>query len=346
VNNGQIPNSSIEKPKLFISYSWTNTEHQQWISDLVERLVQDGVDVKLDTCHLNTKGEVEEYFSAVAKHFESFRIACSDETKDTFDDFFIKSIEAFLPTRNKITTIFSQVSRYLDSDDASRLLRNFFEELIPYMYPPQSGHRQYRWDCDNYKFIIHELFLHLIADLLKKERFEVIASLLGSHYYVERSISQSINPMFPFTAFWNNLESLEHRNKRLGLGMKSLQTDLLMQRLAKSSVTKKQLIQSDFVLFLRGAFDSLANKTSYGRWYPVTLVYKEAYSDPIEIFARSQSKRYLEKMSVMFGVKTKEDFDALCSAFNGGKMRILGGNFGPLFDLKEILGIDRLSTLP
>lgn len=35
-------------PKLFVSYSWSSSEHEQWVLDLATRLVESGVDVLLD----------------------------------------------------------------------------------------------------------------------------------------------------------------------------------------------------------------------------------------------------------------------------------------------------------
>jgi hypothetical protein len=37
-----------ESPKVFLSYSWTNEDHMEWVLRLAERLVADGVDVILD----------------------------------------------------------------------------------------------------------------------------------------------------------------------------------------------------------------------------------------------------------------------------------------------------------
>ena len=37
-----------DKPKIFISYSWTNPSHESWVINLAERLVSDGVDVSID----------------------------------------------------------------------------------------------------------------------------------------------------------------------------------------------------------------------------------------------------------------------------------------------------------
>lgn len=39
---------SIVQPKIFISYSWTSPQHEQWVLDLAERLSGDGVVVVLD----------------------------------------------------------------------------------------------------------------------------------------------------------------------------------------------------------------------------------------------------------------------------------------------------------
>lgn len=41
-----------EIPKIFISYSWTNPDHEDWVISLAERLVSDGVDVIIDKWNL------------------------------------------------------------------------------------------------------------------------------------------------------------------------------------------------------------------------------------------------------------------------------------------------------
>lgn len=38
----------MENPKLFISYSWSNPTHEQWVIDLATELTQSGVHVILD----------------------------------------------------------------------------------------------------------------------------------------------------------------------------------------------------------------------------------------------------------------------------------------------------------
>ncbi|MTD10816.1 TIR domain-containing protein [Acinetobacter sp. YIM 103518] len=45
--------ANIATPKIFISYSWTTPEHQSWVIELAETLVQNGVDVVLDKWELH-----------------------------------------------------------------------------------------------------------------------------------------------------------------------------------------------------------------------------------------------------------------------------------------------------
>jgi len=44
---------SIPRPSIFISYSWDSEEHRRWVRGLAERLVSNGVDVRLDQWHIS-----------------------------------------------------------------------------------------------------------------------------------------------------------------------------------------------------------------------------------------------------------------------------------------------------
>jgi len=45
---------STKQPKIFISYSWSSSQHKQWVLELAERLSGDGVVVVLDEWDLKT----------------------------------------------------------------------------------------------------------------------------------------------------------------------------------------------------------------------------------------------------------------------------------------------------
>ena len=42
----------MQTPKLFISYSWSSPDHEEWVDKLAQELVSVGVDVTLDKWEL------------------------------------------------------------------------------------------------------------------------------------------------------------------------------------------------------------------------------------------------------------------------------------------------------
>lgn len=46
--------SPSERPQVFISYSWTSSDHQQWVKDLAKSLTESNVHVLLDVWDLKT----------------------------------------------------------------------------------------------------------------------------------------------------------------------------------------------------------------------------------------------------------------------------------------------------
>jgi hypothetical protein len=290
------------------------------------------------------KGAIEEYFSTFLGNFESFRITYIKDEIDTFDDKVIDNIEKFTPYRNELITLFSTIAQYGNSDELIPLIHRFFENLIPFMYS-QKGVTGYRdWDCDNFKFIINELFLYAITCFLKYESFSSVAHLLHIHYYIEKNLEFSKNGMVPFPVFSNYLTSLDYRNKRLKLGRLSIQADQLIQRCKGSGFTDSQLMQSDFLLFIADALYALKNST-YQNWQPFTLIYSEDRSGPYEIFARAQSTNYFNQIKPILGIDKKADIISLISAFDERKVRIPNGNWGPLFNPSILMGFEKMATL-
>jgi len=50
-----------ENPKVFISYSWTSDEHNEWVAELGEKLMSDGIDVILDQWSLEDGHDVNAF---------------------------------------------------------------------------------------------------------------------------------------------------------------------------------------------------------------------------------------------------------------------------------------------
>jgi len=291
-------------------------------------------------------GAIGEYLSTFAQNLEKFRILYEENEANAFDDKVIDNIAKFLPYRNELLTLFSAVAQYRNTTDSIQQIHRFFESLIPYMSKPDQVTHFRGWDYDNFKFIIHELFLYAIASFLKYERFDSASYLLGTNYYVQDNISYGQDPMVPFTVFSEHLASLDHRNKRLQLRRVSIHADLLIERSKTPGIGIKdqQLMQSDFVLFIRDSLSSI-NTGSRQSWNPFTLLYAQRLIAPFEIFARAQSRKYFVKLRSLFDISQKDDFAPMLDAFREGKLRKPRWELS-IFEPALLLGFDKIDSLP
>ena len=101
-------------------------------------------------------------------------------------------------------------------------------------------------------------------------------------------------------------------------------------------------MQADFLLFLRG---DLADFGEFNRWWPETLVYLEVDNRAFEIFERSRSRKFFERVRPFLDNAAKEDLERLVAGYgrNGrstpswGFHRVVPGS---------LIGIEALCTKP
>jgi hypothetical protein len=170
-----------------------------------------------------------------------------------------------------------------------------------------------------------------------------VAHLLRQQYYVPPTITHDEGRLVPFCVFYNSLSSLEHRNKRLNLRRASLWADLLKDRCGGSRLDFRELMQADFVLYIRICMDIL-RLGGWRQWWPETLIYA-GDDGPFEIFARGQSKRYFQRIGAIFDVEEKDDLTPLAEAFN--TRRLVSPQWGYYqVNAFKLMGLSKLATLP
>ena len=195
---------------------------------------------------------------------------------------------------------------------------------------------------DNFRFIIHELFLYTVAILIKNQQFSRVDELVKGGFFLGNLMQYSHEPMQGIFIANQDQRTLDvWRNQRLSLNRTSLRADLLNERSKGAAVDLVELMQADFVVFLRDAADATA-RDSHNRWWPVTLVYAAGRSTPFEIFARGQSASYFQQIAPMLGLATLNDFVALL-----GKFGKADGLFLPSWNyhslpVRELTGADKL----
>jgi hypothetical protein len=257
-----------------------------------------------------------------------------------FDEVLIESIE-FLPYRDEYIEVVSVLARYWPPFDAAKHLHSFLERVAVYFFSPRTASSWRSTDFDNFLFIVHELFLYTIAILIRHDRIVAVEHLLNTKYYLG-GLADGPNQMMGFLGFRRSAQTFEIRNQRLKLGRASLRADLLERRSQSSGVTFTQLMQADFLLYLRSSVAALASESR--QWWPDTLVYWQRMSGPFEVFARAQSASYFDRIKGMLGVANSDEFkDVVRRLGQQSQLNIPAWNYTSV-EPRLLLGFDDLAT--
>lgn len=278
---------------------------------------------------------LNEYLITFSTNLEKFRIT---EKDGEFDKKLIENIEKFIPYRNEIVSLFVKLAQYMPTEENLVNIHRFFETLIPYMSRSGNFVSHSDIDFDNFKFIVHELFLCLVAIFIKHEKFSEVDMLLTREYYVGDQLNHNNDTMTGYDVFDNDIRSLEYRRTN----QLSLHADMLKQRSESSGLEFRYLMQADFVLFMR---DVIQHANEHICWFPNTLIYLDFGHRAFEIFARSSSKSYFDKAKCILGIEQLSDIRELMESYRSGERRVPSSRWES-FTPALLLGYDQLATKP
>lgn len=72
-------------PKVFISYSWENEEHKEWVKSLVDELLGNGIDATLDQYDLSLGDRLPQFMETSISSSDYVLIICTPEYKQKAD---------------------------------------------------------------------------------------------------------------------------------------------------------------------------------------------------------------------------------------------------------------------
>lgn len=286
----------------------------------------------------HTRGALDEYLTLFSENLERYRITGKEGQPD---DRVVKSIDDFISSRNEFLQVLTSLIQYGDPSAFAPRIHKFLESLIPYLFRPPHITQWNDIDFDNFKFIVHELFLYVIALLLRAESLVAATYLLEQPYFIVENAAEGRNPTVSYTIFRQHMKSLQIRNERLGTRRISLRADLLEQRSKISGIPFRFIMQADFVCYLRA---DLSQSNGYDRWWPETLLYADRYHGSFEIFARSTSNGYLLRTLPVLGVSKLSTIKAKLDEYAAGTSNVPRWEFETL-NPSALLGFDRLGTI-
>ena len=248
----------------------------------------------------NAMMRAEEFVEEFAHDIAQYQVPHDNDYK-VFVDKIDESIRALLAPRNAAIEVVSQIIRYVESNESVRVLRHLFELLYRLTIRKMDA-AIWEFETDNIRFLINEMFIYAVSIALKHEKFDFVAKLLDSPFYIEPSEEQPSNvTRINYGAFSVHLQSLDQINEKRGSKRFSVQADYLKERCNNRFSTFTALLQADFVLHLCGELRE--NKDKWIFWWPSTWPDQGSHGlqHPYEIFVRAESDEYFRRMVTLFG---------------------------------------------
>lgn len=239
------------------------------------------------------------------------------------------------------------IASHAANEDSILALHRFFEGMSQYFYPDSNGKTSYSyraWDFDFYKFIGCELFLYTLAIFIKMEKFSVISFLLNQPYYCYRESGRS-KKIKQFDFLNEDIESLKfYFSNAESQNWISPFGELIKRRFSIKFLGLDHLCQADFICYLNLMSKNIESN-GYDYWHPSLQVYHDGH-DAYEIFAKSVSKKYCEKILPLLGINStshlKELLEKLSS--NSNMLPRVGGWRN--LPIQRLSNYDLLLTLP
>jgi len=282
----------------------------------------------------NAKGALTDYLETFSNNLVKFKMEI--ESKDNYYDKVVENINQFKLYRDEFIDVVINALKYLDDDTIADLFHNFFEDILSYKIVFDNTNFKDRMEFDNYQFIINELFLYFTAIILKQHRFELFDSSLNKNYYLSnvKDTEDNVYTYRVLNGFSKSFEIASSQQRRI-----SFTADILAGNATNKKVTLLDVMQADFILFLRS--EITFNKIK--RWYPHTAVCIASRASKFELFLRSESAVFFEKFRQCLGVGSLDELKIIAKEFENGQRKHLEFPFQDLFP-QEYLNLEKLCS--
>lgn len=283
---------------------------------------------------------VQGYFSGIAKRL-------ADDLAALQPDFsgFQETDEAVM---EQISSSRETVDRFLKSAETATTLRSIaglkelsgiINMLLPRTHLPEGVSGSYdKLQFDGWKFIVYDLYVGLVATVLKSDQLEFLDSIISQRFYDDSAQYGGYRYLSRLNYHIRSLDDL--RNQRLGLRLLSVVGEVVkdLYSTRQMPITHREFMAADYLLFIKTLCTAEA-VDAYDVWVPQASLYME---DPPPFVRKAESKGYLLRLASALDIEAGTLVERLAERH---KMigRFFPGGFvdGPL----EFYDFDRLGRM-
>jgi hypothetical protein len=241
----------------------------------------------------------KDFLEAAISFADALRVR-EDPRVEHIDEKVLEDLHKLLPLRDQFIDWLLLEAAIQEPPRLEIILTEFLERILAMKYrPPEvQGIFDEAW-FDAHGIFVYEMFLYLIAILIKAEKDNNIRIVLTTPYILPESevVRRDFVQYDEFYAYSKALN--QYRNKRLKANKLSLLAEVIKERATRRDIQFGDIMQADLILFLVGLL-------SDNVWYPQTLVYAE-WGQRFPLFIRAAHRKYFGRLRTITGVKSGDE---------------------------------------
>jgi hypothetical protein len=186
----------------------------------------------------------------------------------------------------------------LPTEQFMRALLSLLEQLLPFQQRPEGVGSSFECSEDNYKLLCYEMFLYVLAILIKAKKINEARQLIDYRYVGPRTYGGNDLDSHSFHSFNNQAGSLEGQCGVEGNRKKySMMAYLIHERATNKHIRFSDVLQADVLLWIAAG--------GWG-WLPRCLVYGNS-AGKLELFVRAVTEDGYQPLSILLQIKTPKE---------------------------------------
>jgi hypothetical protein len=259
---------------------------------------------------------------------------------EDFGQKLLQQIDAMKPARDLyLDYIETLIRNILPVDD---IICTFLEKLYNDTHDTHGEHRFNYSEFEFYDFVIWELLICTIAELIHYEKYADIYKIINRTYFIRKNpFDPNITPntYLRFIGKFSTIESICKQKSETNYH--SLASHILVAREKHPVITKQSIVEADLLLYQM----SLIFQSSSYPWFPFTYCYRHEYETQ-DIWVKMVSKKYCERIFPLFGVSSIVKLREIIANCNTNREIRYPSSFEVAPLIQHSITVDEIGTLP
>lgn len=256
---------------------------------------------------------------------------------ETFPEDILNTINKLKVVRNYLSDWLLLESEVNFSTEFTESLINLLEQLLVLKARP---HEVNSWSdtwFEAHSVFVYELFLYIIASLMKSERYDLLHEVFTSSYLNPKTENYDSYDYDSFSAFYGYSQSVAPALSK-DRTFYSNAAEIIKRQADRNDLTFEHIVEAETVTYMMAVIKLF-------HWYPGTLGYLN-YTHRSPFFIRAAQHKNFQKLAIITGIKTVEELKQKIEENSESYLfNFSGRNYGRTPVLKKTLNLDKLDSI-